>query len=212
MQNKINDFVVFLCFKIDDFAIKSYKKILKIIFTLSRFERLPCLLLVYKLFIRGENMLKKDNFSFGNVKLRGSALDNCDVTALTLENIYDIKTILVYEYEDSKHCHDASCVMEIIFHSFQENIQDDRIRIWYYYPSDLLVQFNEIMFRDLTDPNSFSAYFNPSNPISVKMDLPCTFWSNDDESGIKTEDFDEFNCKIKHKKRFYETNPIMPDD
>jgi hypothetical protein len=162
--------------------------------------------------MRGENMSKKDNFSFGNIILRGSALDNCDIKALTLENVCDIKTILAYEYEDSKHCHDASCVMEIIFHNFQENIQDDRIRIWYYYPSDLLVQFNEIMFRDLTDPNSFSAYFNPSNPISVKMDLPCTFWSNDDESGIKTEDFDEFNCKIKHKKRFYEKNPIMPDD
>ena len=157
-------------------------------------------------------MSKKDNFSFGNVKLRGSALDNCDVTALTLENIYDIKTILVYEYEDSKHCHDASCVMEIIFHSFQENIQDDRIRICYYYPSDLLAQFAQIMIGDVSDLHSFSAYFQPSNPISVKMDLPCTFWSDDDESGIKTEDFDEFNCKIKHKKRFYETNPIMPDD
>lgn len=157
-------------------------------------------------------MSKKGNFSFGNIRLRGFALDNCDINALTLENVYDIKTILVYEYEDSKHWHDASCAMEIIFHNFQENIQDNRIRICYDYPSDLLAQFTEIMIGDVSDSNYFSTYFQPSNPISVKMDLPCTFWSSDDEYGIKTEDFDEFNCKIKHKKRFYETNPIMPDD
>ena len=29
------------------------------------------------------------------------------------------------------------------------------------------------------------------------------------DMGFKTENFDEFNCKIKHKKRFYETNHII---
>ena len=150
-------------------------------------------------------MSKKYNFSFEDIVLKGFVLDNCEAQVLTFDNINDIKTILAYDYEDGKYWHDQTCVMEIIFHNYQENIENDRIRICYSYPSDLLAQFSEIMLD--------SDFFLPSCPVSIKMDLRCGLGQyNYDDAGIKTEDFEDFNCKIKHKKRFYQTNPEMPDD
>lgn len=155
-------------------------------------------------------MGKKHNISFENIYLTGFPLDNCEARTLTFDNVCDIKTILAYDYEDGKHFHDRTCVMEIIFYNFQENIQNDRIRICYDYPATLLAQFSEIM---LGNDLSRYAYFQPSWPLTVKMDINFSYGGDDYvEAGIKTEDFDEFNCKIRHKKRFYETNPEMPDD
>lgn len=158
-------------------------------------------------------MAKKHFYSFEDIIIKGWTLDNCDTKALTFDNVCDIKTILAYAYEDGKHWHDSTCVMEIIFHNFQENIQDDRIRICYEYPSDLLAQFSQIMFGDLSESYLYHPFFQPGCPVMVKMDLPCSFGAGDyAECGIKTEDFDEFNCTINHKKRFYSTNPDMPFD
>ena len=72
-------------------------------------------------------MSKKYNFSFEDIVLKGFVLDNCESQVLTFDNINDIKTILAYDYEDGKYWHDQTCVMEIIFHNYQENIENDRM-------------------------------------------------------------------------------------
>ena len=155
-------------------------------------------------------MGKKHNISFENIYLTGFPLDNCEARTLTLDNICDIQTILVYDYEDGKPWHDYTCVMEIIFFGYHDNIENDRIRICYDHPATLLAQFSEIMLGN--DLSRF-ACLQPSCSATVKMDLKCNLGHLDYEKvGIKTEDFDEFNCKIRHKKRFYPTNPEMPDD
>ena len=45
-------------------------------------------------------MGKKHNISFENIYLTGFPLDNCEARTLTLDNICDIQTILVYDYEE----------------------------------------------------------------------------------------------------------------
>ena len=71
-------------------------------------------------------MGKKHNISFENIYLTGFPLDNCEARTLTLDNICDIQTILVYDYEDGKPWHDYTCVMEIIFFGYHDNIGNDR--------------------------------------------------------------------------------------
>lgn len=162
----------------------------------------------------GGFMKNKINIPRGAVSIIGFPLDGCEAKFLSFDNISDIKTVLAYDYEDGKPWHDNTCVLEIIFHNYQENLCDDKIRILFDFPSKLLLQFSQIML-DLpiteTDDNNWLC---PSYPISIKMDLTCSYYSEptNEELGIKTEDFDEFSCSIKHKKHFYKTNPEMPDD
>jgi len=158
-------------------------------------------------------MPKKINIPRGAVLITGVPLDGCEAKFLSFDNINDIKTVLAYDYEDGKPWHDDTCVLEIIFHNYQENLCDDRIRILFEFPSNLLTQFSQIMLAKPITEDSKDNIFN-SYPISIKMDLSCSLsWNRTNEDlGIKDEDFDEPPRPIKHKKHFYKTNPEFPDD
>lgn len=159
-------------------------------------------------------MKKKINVPRGAALIIGFPLDGCEAKFLSFDNINDIKTVLAYDYEDGKPWHDKTCVLEIIFHNFQENLCDDRIRILFDDPSTLLLQLSQIMLSLPIAETDRINCLSPSYPISIKMDLSCNYCLDpaNAETGIKTEDFDEFSCSIKHKKHFYKTNPEMPDD
>ena len=58
-------------------------------------------------------MPKKINIPNGAVLIRGQALDGCDATFLTEDELRDIDTILAYDYEDGKPWHDCTCVLEL---------------------------------------------------------------------------------------------------
>ena len=143
----------------------------------------------------------------GNFALYGYTLDGApDIKALTLENIDDIKTILAYDYEDGKPCHDKTCVMEIHFHNYQENIENNKLRILYNHPGILLSRLSAFMLDN-------SIYLSPSCPFGIKIDLTCSFTDQESiEEVLNKDDFEEYNCRIVHKKRFHPENPDMPWD
>ena len=76
-------------------------------------------------------MPKKINIPTGAVLIQGHPLDGYDATFLTEDELRDISTILAYNYEDGKPWHDCTCVMEIIFYDYHENIGGKKIRILY---------------------------------------------------------------------------------
>lgn len=141
-----------------------------------------------------------DDIKYG-IPFGGSVLDGCPAEYLTWDNINDICTILAYRYEDGKWWHDQTCVMEIIFYSYQDNIENDRVRILFLFPTDLLYMLTKIM-------QNHTCFIR-----SVKIDLG-GYCVNPEEDGeyINKQDFDRFDCSIQHKKHFHPGNPEMPDD
>jgi len=149
------------------------------------------------------------------ITITGGILDgNPEILWLSFDNISDIKTIIAYDYEDSKPQHDQTCVMEIHFHNYQENIEGNKLRILYSQPADLLSQLAQFMLSCEVNEDTYGNYFSPSWPFAIKMDLRCAYALDreDTNEGINKEDFDEFNCRIIHKKRFFPSNPDMPWD
>lgn len=143
---------------------------------------------------------ERDEMDYG-ISFGGEVLDGCPAEFLTFENLNDISTILGYRYDDGKWWHDQTCVLEIIFYSYQENIEGNRIRILYNFPSDLIQKLFQLTRNGTCCMRS------------IKLDLGgyCVPPENDDEN-VSKEDFDIFNCRIQHKKHFYIKNPEMPDD
>ena len=140
------------------------------------------------------------------IEMTGSPLDGEVLTVLPYNMTSDIKTILCYDYEDGKYWHDVTCVMEIIFHNKHHEInrQDEqRIRFLYFHPNDLL--------NDIAKLNSFEA--NAFSLTAIRMDLTGGYCQHDyKDDDINFDDFETFNCTIKHKKHFHSDNPEMPDD
>lgn len=158
-------------------------------------------------------MPKKINIPNGAVLIRGQALDGCDATFLTEDELRDIDTILAYDYEDGKPWHDCTCVLEIIFYNYHDNIENNKIRILYDHKASLLLQLAQFLFDSSITANTTFGDFRASGFIKVKIDLETySFDDSDENSVINMEDFDVFNCRIKHKKHFHILNPEMPDD
>lgn len=158
--------------------------------------------------------MRNINIPKNAVMLLGSTLDDApNLHWLTDENIMDIKAVLAYDYEDSKPWHDMTCVMEIHFHNFQENIGDNKLRILYDFPSNLLTQLSQfILSSDITENTTINC-FSPASIFAVKIDLRCSYLNHEEtEECIDKSDFEEFNCNIVHKKRFNPHNPDMPWD
>lgn len=149
------------------------------------------------------------------ITITGEILDgNPEILWLSFDNISDIKTIIAYDYEDSTPHHDQTCVMEIHFHNYQENIEGNKLRILYNHPAELLSQLAQFMLSCEVNEDTYINSFKPDYPFVLKMDLRCGYGLDreDTDEGINKEDFDEFNCKIIHKKRFFPSNPDMPWD
>ena len=160
-------------------------------------------------------MPKKTNIPNGAVLIRGQALDGCSATFLTEDEMRDINTILAYDYEDGKPWHDNTCVLELIFYNYHDNIEGNKIRILYKYKSLLLLQLTQFLFDSTITSDTDFGDFRASGFIKIKMDLGSyDYGEHDDEadSSINLEDFEVMNCCIKHKKHFHKLNPEMPDD
>ncbi len=139
-------------------------------------------------------------------RINGSPLDGETLEIIPFNMLEDLQTIICYDYEDGKPWHDLTCVMELIFNNPQDelvNRDSRRIRYLYEHPYGLLKDFSEI-----TDIPGFS-----SNMISIRMDLTAGWFQRDNrDRDIQFDDYDTFNCTIKHKKHFHPDNPEMPDD
>lgn len=156
-------------------------------------------------------MPTKINIPTGAVLIQGHPLDGYDAIFLTEDELRDISTILAYNYEDGKPWHDCTCVMEIIFYEYHENIGGKKIRILYDHKSSLLLQLAQFLFDSYITADTVFGDFRPSSLIKVKIDLDCYSFSELNED-INMNDFEVMNCCIKHKKHFHKLNPEMPDD
>lgn len=125
------------------------------------------------------------------VSFGGVVLDGCSAEYLTFDNINDISTILGYRYEDGKWWHDQTCVMEIIFYSYHENIDVNRVRVLYNSPSDLIFMLNRLVKNGTCCMRS------------IKIDLSgyCVDPADDEES-VNKADFENFNCKNSSQETF----------
>ena len=159
-------------------------------------------------------MPKKTNIPNGAVLIQGQSLDGCNATFLTEDEMRDINTILAYDYEDGKPWHDNTCVLEIIFYNYHDNIEGNKIRILYDHKSSLLLQLAQFLFDSTISSDTAFGDFRASSFIKVKMDLGSYDFGEPDEmdTAINIEDFEVMNCSIKHKKHFHKLNPEMPDD
>lgn len=159
-------------------------------------------------------MSKKTNIPNGAVLIQGQSLDGCNATFLTEDEMRDINTILAYDYEDGKPWHDNTCVLEIIFYNYHDNIEDNKIRILYEHKSSLLLQMAQFLFDSTISSDTAFGDFRASSFIKIKMDLGSYDFGEPDEMDtvINMEDFEVLNCSIKHKKHFHKLNPDMPDD
>ena len=159
-------------------------------------------------------MPKKTNIPNGAVLIQGLSLDGCNATFLTEDEMRDINTILAYDYEDGKPWHDNTCVLEIIFYNYHDNIEGNKIRILYENKSSLLLQLAQFLFDSTISSETAFGDFRASSFIKVKMDLGSYDFGESDEmdTAINIEDFEVMNCSIKHKKHFHKQNPEMPDD
>lgn len=149
------------------------------------------------------------------INIIGIILDGSPQIAwLSPENISDIKTIIAYDYEDGKSHHDQTCVMEIHFHNYQQNIEGYKLRIFYNHPANLLTQLSQFMLAGEINKDSRINCFLPSSPFAIKMDLRCGYGLShkDTEKDVNEDDFEEFSCNIVHKKHFSPSNPDMPWD
>ncbi len=157
------------------------------------------------------NKLERLRNEYG-VKISGIPLDDESQDVITYSMFENLQTILCYDYEDGKPWHDLTCVMELIFNDpfyddekpFEGEIDNfSKIRFLYMHPWNLFNDFSKLV-----------AEFNKCDRmITVKMDLTTGWFQHDKkDKGICFDDFETFNCKIKHKKHFHPKNPEMPDD
>ncbi len=146
------------------------------------------------------------------VKISGIPLDDESQDVITYSMLEKLQTILCYDYEDGKPWHDLTCVMELIFNEpfyddekpFEHPLDNfSKIRFLYMHPWNLFNDFSKLV-----------AEFNKCDRlITVKMDLAIGWYQHDNkDKGICFDDFEAFNCTIKHKKHFHPKNPEMPDD
>lgn len=143
------------------------------------------------------------------IKISGIPLDDETQDIITFEMQESLQSIICYDYEDGKPCHDLTCVMELIFseqHWDTENKttyeQTYKIRYLYDHPWNL--------FRDFA---ALTAEYHCDRMIAVRMDLTAGWFQHDNkDKGICFEDFETFNCTIIHKKHFHPKNPEMTDD
>ncbi len=138
------------------------------------------------------------------IEMCGRPLDGEKLKVIPFNMLDDLQTILCYDYEDGKPWHDMTCVMELIFNNFHDEINNSkvkRIRYLYEHPFGLCGEFAEIMSEA------------HGCMIAIRMDLTAGFMEHDNkDKGICFEDFDEFQCSIRHKKKFHIHNPDMPVD
>ncbi len=143
------------------------------------------------------------------IKLSGIPLDDETKDMITFDMQENLQTILCYDYEDGKPWHDMTCVMELIFsepHLDSKNKttfeQVYKIRYLYEHPWNLLKDFSALM-----------AEYHCDRMVAVRMDLTAGWFQHDNkDKNICFDDFETFNCTIKHKKHFHPKNPEMPDD
>lgn len=143
------------------------------------------------------------------IKISGIPLDDEIQDIITFEMQESLQSIICYDYEDGKPWHDLTCVMELIFseqHWDTENKttyeQTYKIRYLYDHPWNL--------FRDFA---ALTAEYHCDRMIAVRMDLTAGWFQHDNkDKGICFDDFEIFNCNIKHKKHFHPKNPEMTDD
>ena len=75
------------------------------------------------------------------------------------------------------------------------------------------MQMSQFLLELPIDDETSLTCFKGANFIKVKMDLNCCYGCNvEGDIGIRIEDFEEFACRIKHKKHFHKANLEMPDD
>lgn len=64
-------------------------------------------------------------------------------------------------------------------------------------------------FHDLAETFTYYCF----SLTAVRMDLTANYFRHDyKDEGIFFDEFETFNCTIKHKKRYFPQNPDMPDD
>lgn len=161
--------------------------------------------------INQENLYEKyhkirNNFG---IKMTGIPLDDDTQDIITFNMQESLQSIICYDYEDGKPWHDLTCVMELIFseqHWDTENKttyeQTYKIRYLYDHPWNLFSDFAAL-----------TAEYHCDRMIAVRMDLTAGWFQHDNkDKGICFDDFETFNCTIKHKKHFHPRNPEMPDD
>ena len=80
------------------------------------------------------------------LEMFGSPFDGENLEIIPFNMLEDLQTILCYDYEDGKPWHDLTCVMELIFHNYHDELVNDtkRIRYLYYGPFYLFKDFSEI--------------------------------------------------------------------
>ena len=154
------------------------------------------------------NKLERLRNEYG-VKISGIPLDGENQDTITYSMLENLQSIICYDYEDGKPWHDMTCVMELIFceqlwdsknHTMYD--QNYKIRYLYEHPWNLLKDFSSLM-----------AEYHCDRMIAVRMDLTAGWFQHDNkDKGICFDDFETFNCTIKHKKHFHPKNPEMPDD
>lgn len=157
------------------------------------------------------NKLERLRNEYG-VKISGIPLDGESQDVITYSMLQNLQSIICYDYEDGKPWHDLTSVMELIFNEpyFEvDNPFDEekdcysKLRFLYMHPWDLFVDFSKL-----------AEDFNKCDRlITVRMDITAGWCQHDNKNkGICFEDFETFNCTIKHKKHFHPKNPEMPDD
>ncbi|WP_296321260.1 hypothetical protein [Treponema sp. UBA3813] len=147
------------------------------------------------------------------IKISGQPLDGETQTIITFDMLEKLHTILCYDYEDGKPWHDMTCVMELIFQEIiykddkcinSDGVHFSKIRYLYPHPWSLLSDFHD-----------FAENFTFYCPCltAIRMDLTANYFRHDyKDEGIFFDEFESFNCTIKHKKRYFPKNPVMPDD
>lgn len=146
------------------------------------------------------------------IRISGFPLDGETQNVITFDMLENLHSILCYDYEDGKPWYDLTCVMEVIFRKViyedgsstkVEKVHISKIRYLYTHPWQLFADF-----QDLAE--SFDKCYSLA---TVRMDLTAGWCMHDcKDCGINFDDFETFNCTIKHKKRFHTQNPDMPYD
>jgi hypothetical protein len=135
--------------------------------------------------------------------MHGMPLDGESLETIPFNMVEDLETILCYDYEDGKPWHDLTCVMELIFNNLHYELVGDsrRIRYVYDHPFYLIRDFSELTKN------------GNCGMVAIRMDLTAGWYQHENKDrDIRFEDFEVFNCTIKHKQRFHPKNPDMPYD
>ena len=157
------------------------------------------------------NKLERLRNEYG-VKISGIPLDGESQDVITYSMLENLQSIICYDYEDGKPWHDLTCVMELIFNETYYDVDEPfdkgkdcytKLRFLYMHPWGLFGDFSSLV-------NEFNKC---DKLITVRMDLTAGWYQHEHkDEGICFDDFETFNCTIKHKKHFNQKNPKMTDD